>query len=240
MARFLADLPLDPDEVDAFFAEAERLGWGDFIPAAREAAFKPEEEPTYLVLLLDRGMMHEHQYLPLPDAQLAVASHCDRDPTELYSSGALPWGAVYCAADETGDRDAWAFPVAASGYWLADLQARHSQVLTERAATVVQLHAALRQLHTSGLSGPPEPLTFTGCPYCGGEQYTRAAEDEDLLACQTCGRVWIPCPDCDEVDTLTYEVQHESTPTGIITAQRLNFQCGRCQKTWMDTWCALG
>ena len=78
----------------------------------------------YLTICLEGGVVTDFEYLKQVAAKLAIASHCDSDPDALSVVGEQQGQPVYTTQDDTGDRDAWAFPVSASlpdirSVWLA-------------------------------------------------------------------------------------------------------------------------
>jgi len=69
----------------------------------------PESTSDYVVIFLDGGVITDWQYLSAAEAQLALVDWTDND-TEKRSG---PWDhcLVYSAESDSGDREAWAFPL---------------------------------------------------------------------------------------------------------------------------------
>ncbi len=239
IATWLVQLPLDLDEIEGFYAAARLAGWEESLllaaMQAANAAVTVPPPPTYLVVKLEGGVITEHEYLPQSEAQLAVASHCDRDVTELQCVYAIPGADVYSATDDSGDRDAWAFPVAASGSELATLAARLAYSDNVRWTLWEQLKATIALLHAHNLPWQECVTTthlLTDCPYCGSPRTVVVAHD-DLDACIDCGRAWLAlCPEC-EGQNLTWKLEREFSPTGFVTRQWASFVCA-CGHTWTD------
>lgn len=144
-AEMLVQLGVDLDDLEGFFQVTLDMGWEDkLVLEARRAAnefITAPESPAYLVIYLLSGVL-EYEYLPtLAEAQQAVASHCGVDTTDLESTAAVPWGAVFYATN-VDNRDAWAFPVSDSAENLADLSER----LEWRTAQYWDLHARFNQV----------------------------------------------------------------------------------------------
>ncbi|HNT78447.1 MAG TPA: hypothetical protein PKH77_25835, partial [Anaerolineae bacterium] len=76
-------------------------------PPATDPATVPA--PDYVVVFLDGGVITDWQYLSAAEAQMALVDWTDND-TEKRSG---PWDhcLVYSAESDSGDREAWAFPL---------------------------------------------------------------------------------------------------------------------------------
>ena len=240
LATYLAQLHVALDALEAFFQAAAAMGWEEELlleaRCAANALIAAPESPTYLVIRLEGGVIVSHAHAPLAEAQMAVASHCDVDTTELHSTAGIPWGAVFSAADASGDRDAWAFPAHDSGANLADLSARVDTLSEHRWQVWDAFVTAAARLRSHGLEGPGvELLPGTGCPYCGSQRAVGAAHEPGLAVCQDCGRAWEDaCPECQSSD-ITFTWGLDRSPTGYVRGQILTWHCGCCENVWNDT-----
>ena len=162
-AVWLAKLGLSAGDLENFFQAAEMMGWEDdlILEACRAANqfITAPESSAFLVIRLLSGVL-EYEYLPtLAEAQMAVASHCGVDVTQIQSTAGIPWGAVFSATN--GDKyDAWAFPVHDSGENIADLSSRLEVVSQHRWQLWEAFHTAAARLRIHGLE-VPEPLSDT-------------------------------------------------------------------------------
>jgi RNA polymerase subunit RPABC4/transcription elongation factor Spt4 len=235
-AVFLAQLGLEPGDLENFFQAAADMGWeDDLILEARRAAnqfITAPESPAYLVIYLLSGVL-EYEYLPtLAEAQQAVADHCGVETTDLQSTAGIPWGAIFYA--EGGDKyEAWAFPVHDSGENIADLGARVEVISRHRWQLWEAFHTAAARLRIHGLEVPAVQLPpGTGCPYCGSHRVEKhLATEYPFQVCQDCQLVSpAACPECGS-QGITYTWTPDRSPTGFVRRQTVTWKC-ECGHTW--------
>jgi len=76
--------------------------------------------------------------------------------------------------------------------------------------------------------------TNNHCPYCGGHRVVVVAHDDNLSACQDCGRAWLSrCPTCGS-DDIHAHTTVEYWPTGLPRTQATTWNCAECGETWTD------
>jgi len=236
-AIFLAKLGLDPGDLENFFQAAADMGWEDdlILEACRAVNqfITAPESSAFLVIRLLSGVL-EYEYLPtMAEAQMAVASHCGVETTDLQSTAGIPWGAVFYA--EGGDKyEAWAFPVYDSGENIADLSARVEIVSQHRWQLWEAFHTAAARLRVHGLEVPdPQLPPGTGCPYCGSQRVEKHLSTElPFQVCCECRFVSpVVCPECGSTD-ITYTWTPDRSPTGFVRRQTLAWQCHTCGHEW--------
>jgi RNA polymerase subunit RPABC4/transcription elongation factor Spt4 len=239
-AEMLAQMGVEPGDLENFFQAATDMGWEDQLVleasrAANEFITAPES-PAYLVIYLLSGVL-EYEYLPtLAEAQKAVADHCGVETTDLETSTAVPWGAVFSATDEN-NRDAWAFPIHDSGANISDLSARVEVISQHRWQLWEAFHTAAARLRIHGLEVPgvnPPPHN-DGCPYCGSQHTVTKnvfAEASPALECQDCKSIWAStCPECGSTD-IAHAWILDRSPSGFVHRQTLTWECHTCEHTW--------
>lgn len=134
-AILLVNLGISAGDLENFFQAATDMGWeDDLILEASQAACEilPPTEPTYLVVKIWRGIVSEYVYLPMAEAQQAIADYCSIDVTDIVYRTGLPFGDVYSASDEM-DYDAWAFPAHDSGEKIETLSRQLEYALRAKA-----------------------------------------------------------------------------------------------------------
>lgn len=148
------------------------------------------ETVRYLVLYFDGGALQDYEHLPYAEAQLALTDHTDADPEHLTPDCAFQTYPIYHTVSDSGDREAYAFPVSATAEELAAFQegiAKADALRRENLARLQTLSAAVREalrcddpaegiekLATFRLPADPGALPYapvvyipSTCPACG-------------------------------------------------------------------------